>query len=1312
MVKLLVAVRVIPEDDYLRNLERPPNQIIKGERRLRVIVREPHRWQIGTLALEIQRAYKSCYQHDLPTIKYIKDNEDDCDLDPQLYVSDLLLDEGKAERDGADQRVTIKVILEQGRAVREGSVAVGSMLDNPQFQIQHRSTALPPVPKFPGVASTLGKRRLPATSEEEEEEEEADYAGGGMTGVKRPRQVEIPETQKRAESIVPSIERVGHHLRRSPELVQASQVTYAGPDQGWHQRQQQQSQQHQKQQLLLHEPKAESPELWRSFQTIPAATADELEELPGQPQAFASRRRDTAGSRGIQRTTDFHGPNGLPADPQTELSHGPLTPPAGRSTSTRLRSQRRENGASGAGLTSSNSAGKFRRRDIYDFPESDIDDTQMSPRSREARLVPRRSNDRLSRIERLQSPYEDRTNAAGHRLALDAALDALENESVFDGNGAEPQMFAGTLFPPGMENAAPADESENSIYEDAPTESVQPKPPRPLDAFDRWLISIQESARSDKVEPTPAVSGQDDAKASTPAQRSDDGGEDKENRHEPPTSAQPANQASELTHSHPVEKVHYQEPPHPSGANGEKQPENRPTAKRQRKRASSKIPVNGEGPSSQASGSAKQSAPAEAVVNATPKPAKKPRIAQRTPSFDLGEQLSQSLQESARKQSAVKDKGKKAAATAAEQKHAVLSSPLATKAPEQEQISAEAQKEKKPVAQPKEASTKSSETATAPKKTRARKSRGSAANTTAEVVQTPQSTSATVAEPAKGTAAAPTKPLPDWSSSSNATGAAAKQEPSAHSHEEPAKQSQSLTVEQPADAHVRKSPSFTPGFGLTEEEIKIMKSREGMTQEQYEAEKKRKSAETKRLLTGLAARRESGGKPGGVEKTPKAKSETPAATATATTTATPGTKKSTTARGKKAARVSFSAEDAAKMRVAGSSNEDAAATRSVVENDQDHQSAITSSAKSPPPGTASSSKVDGPAPTSSATAPKSSYKRRKSEPGPQASKTSDKDKASSTAKSPSVKSAAETAETTATPGAAAAPAASSSTPATNKSSAKEKHKTPGPAATPATKKPITTSISTSTPSVPTKAAAASSASKPAATTKPTGTGAASRSSAASSATPNTTTIPQQKKAPTPASVPPPAAAAVPTIATAKRLTDLHAAIRNATQSVASTAASSLSRQSSSAPHQRRSVLNPSTDDEESDDDSDDDDADSDDDEDDKKKKNNQAVNNKSDKKAPASTSASSPSSSASSSTDDDDDEPEDDDDDDKKDSTSKSKSKPGQGKAKQKQPRTNNTTTKTTTSATKAPSNSQPDASIRDASVDPSSDDDDDDEEL
>ena len=62
MVKLRVAARIIPEDDYLASLEQPGHNLNKPERRLLLVVREPEKWQIGTLALEVQQRYKSCYQ--------------------------------------------------------------------------------------------------------------------------------------------------------------------------------------------------------------------------------------------------------------------------------------------------------------------------------------------------------------------------------------------------------------------------------------------------------------------------------------------------------------------------------------------------------------------------------------------------------------------------------------------------------------------------------------------------------------------------------------------------------------------------------------------------------------------------------------------------------------------------------------------------------------------------------------------------------------------------------------------------------------------------------------------------------------------------------------------------------------------------------------------------------------------------------------------------------------------------------------------------------------------------------------------------
>lgn len=62
MVKLRIAVRVIPEDVYLSSLEVAATPNLKGEKRFPVIVREPDLWYIGTLAIEIKNRYENLYK--------------------------------------------------------------------------------------------------------------------------------------------------------------------------------------------------------------------------------------------------------------------------------------------------------------------------------------------------------------------------------------------------------------------------------------------------------------------------------------------------------------------------------------------------------------------------------------------------------------------------------------------------------------------------------------------------------------------------------------------------------------------------------------------------------------------------------------------------------------------------------------------------------------------------------------------------------------------------------------------------------------------------------------------------------------------------------------------------------------------------------------------------------------------------------------------------------------------------------------------------------------------------------------------------
>jgi hypothetical protein len=152
----------------------------------------------------------------LGKIKYIKDNEDDCDLDPEQLVYDLLIDEGKAANDGSDQHVTIKFIQEQGGALRSGSVIPDLT------SIHYLPRPRPPIPKFP-TQPVLGKRAGTYGSHDSSE---------NRFEVKRQRVTEASKTEVDGEDDpVDSIETDVSDLKndqeeagRSPDLIQNSQM--------------------------------------------------------------------------------------------------------------------------------------------------------------------------------------------------------------------------------------------------------------------------------------------------------------------------------------------------------------------------------------------------------------------------------------------------------------------------------------------------------------------------------------------------------------------------------------------------------------------------------------------------------------------------------------------------------------------------------------------------------------------------------------------------------------------------------------------------------------------------------------------------------------------------------------------------------------------------------------------------------------------------------------------------------------------------------------------------------------------------------
>lgn len=377
MVKLRVAARVIPEDIYIQSLSvtTPTRGLLAGEKKFPIIVREPEEWHIGRLANEIKAAYERLYKRSLGEIKYLKDNEDDCDLDPELYVDDLLVDEGKAAQDGADQHVTIKVIQEQGRAVRQGSLVPD--LDRAHYRIPSR----PPVPKFGDVPSSLGKRK-----------HDEPHARLNDAGAKRQRMGQIREQDE--NDVISSIERDGIP-ESSVGVIENSQSF--GARHNHHER--------------YTEIKHESPELpGYSWSNVEPATRDELEFLPQAPAQFRPSPRDGLATTTARRSDSREQSRGRFTATQDVFDRvqrsksqassslarneqSTRTPEAAVSALNRMTSQ---SPAQISVTTSrlrrptksaSDSARKFlgNRRDLYQHPESEIDDTQMSPRSRAKR---------------------------------------------------------------------------------------------------------------------------------------------------------------------------------------------------------------------------------------------------------------------------------------------------------------------------------------------------------------------------------------------------------------------------------------------------------------------------------------------------------------------------------------------------------------------------------------------------------------------------------------------------------------------------------------------------------------------------------------------------------------------------------------------------------------------------------------------------------------------------------------------------------------------------------------------------------------
>lgn len=240
------------------------------------------------------------------------------------------MDEGKALRDGSDQKKIVKVIQEQGRAIREGSVIPD--LSSERFQALPRRPVLPPpVPLWPGA-----------------EKRNADDAIEDARPQKRRRLEQIEEGR---EDVMQSIEG-----RRSPSVFDLRGAHFLSDiNRGM---------------IENFAPKNESPLNSREWMNRTPATRDELEELPGQPEAWQSGRPRIAPAN--------HRNGDREQGRQNQTVNGMRTP----GTVSMLNGMK--SASPSARKSGSSSANKFKRarRNMYDMPESDIDDSQISPESR------------------------------------------------------------------------------------------------------------------------------------------------------------------------------------------------------------------------------------------------------------------------------------------------------------------------------------------------------------------------------------------------------------------------------------------------------------------------------------------------------------------------------------------------------------------------------------------------------------------------------------------------------------------------------------------------------------------------------------------------------------------------------------------------------------------------------------------------------------------------------------------------------------------------------------------------------------------
>jgi hypothetical protein len=355
-----------------------------------------------------------------------------------MSVHDAFVDAGKAATESGDQMATIKIIREvQGRHfnVREGSVVPN--LSNPRFQPQ-MPPPIPPVPRFSNTNQGLGKRSRDDAFREEPLGREGSHNSNSV----RRRRLEVLGERETVERLVPSIERDVHHP--SHEVVRQHQGSpIVIPETQDSPLRYQTSVRKGGSEILGDEPKSESPEVGNSIQSLPVAQPDinDIDMLeaastaqnivnsasktlndgearpgaaPGQDptsrsssnyyspttgsvhsiskENSSSNESESSPTKEADVLSRPHQPSNLT---RTKLNlakeaifePGPITPPSDvshnrPSKSTPQDASHKVPSAVGPQSRASSFSYKFRRDDQIQSAESEIDDTQMSPRSR------------------------------------------------------------------------------------------------------------------------------------------------------------------------------------------------------------------------------------------------------------------------------------------------------------------------------------------------------------------------------------------------------------------------------------------------------------------------------------------------------------------------------------------------------------------------------------------------------------------------------------------------------------------------------------------------------------------------------------------------------------------------------------------------------------------------------------------------------------------------------------------------------------------------------------------------------------------